>query len=47
MYTYEDHIMKSTKHCLKRGRRVRGEWKYNGGGKHIQGRMHACMELLK
>jgi hypothetical protein len=24
-----------------------GRWKYSGGGKLVQGTLHACMELLQ
>jgi hypothetical protein len=35
MYIFEDSIMKSTKHCIKK-RRETGEWEHNGGGELLQ-----------
>jgi hypothetical protein len=43
--TYEDSIMKPSKHCLKeRGRKV-GEWEYNGGVDLLKVPcMHVCSD---
>jgi hypothetical protein len=42
IYTCEDSIMKLSKPCLEKGRRGRGERKYNGGGELVQGN---CMHV--
>jgi hypothetical protein len=44
IYTYEDSIMKPTKHCLKRMEKRR-EKKVNEGGKPVQSTLYTSMEL--
>jgi hypothetical protein len=45
IYTYEDSIMKPTKHSLKEGEEKEGQWEYNGGDELVQGMLYTCMEL--
>jgi hypothetical protein len=45
IYAYEDRIMKSTKHCLKEGKKAEGKMDYKGGGELVQGTLYICMEL--
>jgi hypothetical protein len=45
-HTYEDSIMKSTKHCLKKGgKRDERKWKYNGRGELVQSTLYVYIEL--
>jgi hypothetical protein len=39
-------IMKTTKHCLKKGGVWKGEWEYNGGDElYVQNTLYARLEL--
>jgi hypothetical protein len=45
IYTYEDSIMKPTKHCLEKG--IMEIYIYSGGGELVQSTLYKCKELSK
>jgi hypothetical protein len=45
IYTYENSIMKPTKHCLKEVEEEK--WEYNEGSELVQGILYAWIECSK